>query len=103
MLAFFVTVFVQPEHSEDYAAAMKTHSARSVTEDEGCLRWDGLRDPEDPNKFYFYEAYVSEDAYDRHRAAGHSQEFITMTRPWRAGSGGNIRMTPIAPPDDAWR
>ena len=97
MIAFFVTVLVLPEHTEDYAAAMKVHSTRSTNEDEGCLHWDGLRDPEDPNKFYFYEVYVSEEAYEHHRAVDHSVEFIAKTRPWRAGSGGNIRMTPIAP------
>ena len=37
----------------------------------GCLRFDVLQDAADPRKYYFYEAYKDEAAFEAHRNAPH--------------------------------
>jgi quinol monooxygenase YgiN len=44
-------------------------------QEPGCSRFDVLRDPEQSNKFYFYEVYQNEAAIEAHRATPHFKVF----------------------------
>ena len=49
---------------------METDCLESRKE-EGCTRFDVLRDKANPQVFYFFEAYVSADAAAHHKTLPH--------------------------------
>jgi len=52
--AIVVEVEVKPDRVDDFLAAMKV-DVEGSRQEEGCLRFDLLRDMSNPFKFFFYE------------------------------------------------
>jgi autoinducer 2-degrading protein len=67
MFVTCVTVYVKPEHIDDFIRATITNHNESVRE-PGNMRFDVLQCIDDPSRFLLYEAYETEAA-----AAGHKQ------------------------------
>jgi len=67
--AVVVTVEIKPQRIDDFLLAIKADAlgARDNKIEPNCLRFDVLRDRENPNKFVFYEAYADDDAMAHHR------------------------------------
>ena len=42
----------------------------------GCLQFDAHRDPDDPNRFFLFERYADQAAFDAHGASPHFQELV---------------------------
>eukprot|EP00962_Isochrysis_galbana_P053743 scaffold25262_cov118-Isochrysis_galbana.AAC.5 len=72
---------------EDFLAAMAVDVAGSRQED-GCLRFDLLRDNSNPHKFFFYEVYVDTAAVDVHKATPHFKAWSDFKE-----SGGVVSQT----------
>jgi autoinducer 2-degrading protein len=71
MLALFVSLKVKPDLRDRFLAAAEDDSICSVRDEDGCLRFDVLQDGADPNRFFFYEVYRDQSAFDAHRQAPH--------------------------------
>ncbi len=72
MIVTTVTVYVKPEHVQDFLkASIKNHEG-SVKE-QGNMRFDVLQCVSDPTRFLLYEAYESEEAAADHKSTGHYQ------------------------------
>jgi len=56
-LCLVVSVEISPERIDAFLAVMKIDAEESRKE-EGCLRFDVLRDESNPNKFIFYEVVI---------------------------------------------
>lgn len=69
-IAVVVNVEVKPDRLDDFLQVMD-HDAIESRKEEGCLRFDVLRDLSDPNKFVFYEVYRDQAAIDFHKATPH--------------------------------
>lgn len=71
--AVLVTVEIKPDRVQDFLTAMEDDvtKSRDKSLDPGCLRFDLLRDREDPNKFVFYEAYADDDGAAQHKTTSH--------------------------------
>lgn len=71
--AVVVTVDVKPESADDFIKAMEADvsGSRDKSLDPGCLRFDLLRDRDDPNRYVFYEAYTDDDGAAKHKATAH--------------------------------
>jgi len=71
--AVLVTVEIAPERVADFLKAMEDDVTKSRDKalDPGCLRFDLLRDRDEPNKFVFYEAYVDDAAAAHHKTTAH--------------------------------
>lgn len=65
-----VTIFVKPEHIDDFIRATAESHRRSVQE-PGNLRFDVLQCTDDPTRFLLYEAYESEEAAAAHKQTPH--------------------------------
>ena len=65
-----VHVWVKPGSSEAFIEATRANHLASVQE-PGNLRFDLLRDADDPDKFVLYEAYASADDAAGHKETGH--------------------------------
>jgi autoinducer 2-degrading protein len=71
MLALWVKVRVKPEGRERFLKAIEVDALGSERDEPGCLRFNVLRDQQDPNVYYFFEVYRDEAALEAHRAAPH--------------------------------
>ena len=71
MIVLHVTIQVKPEHAAEFLEIVRHDAEHSEQDEPGCLRFDVLRDRDDPNRFYFYEVYRDEAALEEHRKAPH--------------------------------
>ena len=86
-IAIIVDVEVVPERVDEFLEVMQTDTLGSRTED-GCLRFDLLRDNENPNRFFFYEVYKDGDAVATHKGAPHFKVWSDFKE-----SGGVVKQT----------
>eukprot|EP00439_Symbiodinium_sp_Y106_P062982 s309_g9.t1 len=72
-LAVLVTVEIKPDRIDEFLKVMEgdAKGSRDKALDPGCLRFDLLRDRDNPNKFVFYEAYVDDGAIGTHKTTAH--------------------------------
>ncbi len=70
MKTVIVYLEAKPEKAEEFAAVSEANAKGSVKE-EGNIRFDVLRNKEDPNKFVLYEVWESEEALARHKTTPH--------------------------------
>jgi autoinducer 2-degrading protein len=71
MHAIFVTVKVKPEQRERFLEVIEYDAIHSVQDEPGCVDFNVLQDPSDPDTYYFYEVYRDEEAMAAHRATPH--------------------------------
>eukprot|EP00931_Biecheleriopsis_adriatica_P091842 TRINITY_DN65714_c0_g1_i1.p1 TRINITY_DN65714_c0_g1~~TRINITY_DN65714_c0_g1_i1.p1 ORF type:complete len:247 (-),score=62.20 TRINITY_DN65714_c0_g1_i1:65-733(-) len=71
--AVLVSLEIKEDRIDDFLKAMEVDvkGSRDKALDPGCLRFDLLRDREDKNKFFFYEAYTDDDAAAAHKTTAH--------------------------------
>ncbi|MBE6931386.1 MAG: antibiotic biosynthesis monooxygenase [Clostridia bacterium] len=70
MKIVIVYLEAKPEKAEEFAEISRLNHEGSVKE-EGCIRFDVLRNKEEPNKFVLYEVWESEEALARHKTTQH--------------------------------
>ncbi len=74
-VALVVTLDVKPEHYETFLEEMAAHSGRSLSKEEGCLRFDVLLPRDGGNRVMLYELYADSAALDLHSASDHIAYF----------------------------
>jgi (4S)-4-hydroxy-5-phosphonooxypentane-2,3-dione isomerase len=94
MQVLSVSIHVKPEHVEAFIPAMLENARGSRTE-PGNLRYDLLRDDDDPNHFLLYEVYRDAAALEAHRAAPHFQKWAATVEPWLAAPRTRVRAQPL--------
>ena len=65
-------VEIKEEHVDEFVAVMKEDATQSRLE-AGCLRFDLLRDNDNPNKFACYEVWSNADALKAHMDEPHTK------------------------------
>eukprot|EP00747_Dinoflagellata_sp_TGD_P078808 gnl/TRDRNA2_/TRDRNA2_160242_c1_seq1.p1 gnl/TRDRNA2_/TRDRNA2_160242_c1~~gnl/TRDRNA2_/TRDRNA2_160242_c1_seq1.p1 ORF type:complete len:220 (-),score=45.08 gnl/TRDRNA2_/TRDRNA2_160242_c1_seq1:98-703(-) len=87
-----VSVEIQSERLEDFLQAMSddVQKSRDKELDPGCMRFDLLRDRENPQKFYFYECYVNDAAAAFHKTTSHYDSWANFKK-----SGGVISQSVV--------
>ena len=70
MIVMQITHNIKPERVEDYVAATLAN-AQATRQEPGNVRFDLLRDANDPCSFQLYEAYVDREAHQAHLASAH--------------------------------
>lgn len=68
-----VAVEVNPDRLQNFFEILENDVKRSrtVDYDSGCIRFDLLRDRENPNKFFFFEAFIDNDGAEFHKTTSH--------------------------------
>ena len=102
MIALLVTIRIQPPHREAFMEAMLDDASHSVQDEPGCLRFDVLEDPDDPNRIFLYEVYRDEDALEAHRRAPHFLRWKHATRNWFDGEPVVELAAMVYPADEDW-
>jgi autoinducer 2-degrading protein len=89
-----VSIYVKPEHVEEFTAAM-LENARGSRAEPGNLRYDLMRDDDDPTHFLLYEVYRDAEALEAHRATPHFQKWAAAVETWLAAPRTRVRATPL--------
>ena len=100
MIALLVTIRIQPPHREAFMEAMLDDASHSVQDEPGCLRFDVLEDPDDPNRIFLYEVYRDEEALEAHRQAPHFLRWKHATRNWFDGEPLVEQASMVYPADE---
>eukprot|EP00440_Ansanella_granifera_P047664 gb/GFBE01051627.1/.p1 GENE.gb/GFBE01051627.1/~~gb/GFBE01051627.1/.p1 ORF type:complete len:145 (+),score=38.51 gb/GFBE01051627.1/:1-435(+) len=88
-LTMVVEVVIKPDRIDDFLAALKV-DAEGSRKEEGCLRFDLLRDKEDANKFVFYEVYKDAEAAAVHKETPHYKAWADFK-----ATGGVVSQTAL--------
>ncbi len=65
--------------SEALEEALLVQSENSLREELACLRFDVARDPAKDGRFFLYEIYEDEAAFDAHTQTPHYKSFSEKT------------------------
>jgi quinol monooxygenase YgiN len=83
MLAISVMVETHPEFTEQYREAVLRHAHNCRSKEKGCLTFRVHSHPDDPNRFFLYEAYQTKnDFHEVHCATPYMAEFRKITESW---------------------
>ena len=87
---FVVTVLfeIEADHVEDFRAAVMRQAENSVSREPDCHRFDVSEDGADPAKFFLYEIYTDEPAFQTHLKSDHYADFNEKTTPWVKNKAG---------------
>ena len=103
MLCMLIEVRVKPSALAEFLEVIKEDAVHSEGDEPGCLRFDVLRDNDDPLKFYFYEVYRDKAAQQAHREMPH---YAMWAKFKERGLDGDLVLhatTNIHPTDAEWR
>ena len=102
MLSIFVTIHIKPGKREEFTQASFGDARGSVRDEPGCFRFDILSDPENPNRFYLYEVYRDDAAFEAHQATPHFRQWHSTVQDMFARQPDIIRMHTLFPSDEGW-
>jgi autoinducer 2-degrading protein len=102
MLVTCVTVYVKPDHIDDFIRATSANHNESVKE-PGNMRFDVLQRMDDPTCFLLYEAYETDEAAAAHKLTPHYLKWRETVADWMAKPRQGIPHRVIRPLDrEAW-
>ena len=103
MVVLHVTIRIKPEHVSEFMEVARYDAEHSEKDEPGCLRFDVIRDRDDPTRFYFYEVYRDEAALEAHRQTPHFKRYFEKSQPWLAAPPERRFGKNLVPSDAAWR
>jgi autoinducer 2-degrading protein len=71
MYVVIVSARVKPEQRGRFLEAIEDNALSAVRDEPDCLRFDVVRNREDPDHYLFYEVYRDEPAFQAHRDTPH--------------------------------
>lgn len=78
--ALLVSLETQPEHQQRFLQLAEENAARSRQE-PGCMQFDVLVDPQDPNQILLYEIYADSAAFEAHQQTAHFKDYLEHAVP----------------------
>ena len=102
MFAIFVTINVKPECVEEFTEASFGDGQGSVRDEPGCFRFDINADAEIPTRFYLYEVYRDEAAFQAHTQAPHFLKWRAAVADMFDGETSKVTMETVFPSDSGW-
>ncbi|OIJ88652.1 antibiotic biosynthesis monooxygenase [Streptomyces sp. MUSC 14] len=85
MYTVAVSFTVPADRRAEFAAAALEDGRRSTADEPGTRAFDLIADASDPNRFFLYEAYDDEAAFDRHCEGEHFARFFEAVGGWAEG------------------
>lgn len=103
MLSIFVTIDVKKEFVEEFKLASLGDAQGSVRDEPACFRFDINQDEDIDTRFYLYEVYEDEGAFQHHLTTPHFLEWKDKVEPWFVGELQIVRMKTCFPSAEGWR
>ncbi len=82
MFVVTVTFRVYTEKEDAFRAAVKEQARLSLEREDGCVRFDVCSFQQDPARFFLYEIYTDEAAFQAHLDTDHFKAFDAQVTPW---------------------
>lgn len=98
MIVTCVYIHVKPEAVDSFINATKANHLDSVKE-PGNLRFDIIRQSDDPYRFMLYEAYESEDTAALHKTTTHYLKWRDTVKDYMAEPRNGVKYEIIEPSD----
>ena len=102
MYSIFVTINIRPEHVEAFMEASVGDAEGSTRDEPGCFRFDMHQDAATPARFYLYEVYRDEAAFEAHLETPHFIRWRDAVTPFFDGEIEKIDMKTLFPSDEGW-
>jgi len=96
MYVIIVDFTVKREHLAVFHAAMVENARLSRESEHGCRQFDVCVDPKDATRYFLYEIYDDEAAFQAHLKTTHFLEFDRASAPWVASKSARA-LTRAAP------
>ena len=74
MYVIAVNFEVKPDKVEEFKQVITGHAGRSLERESGCRQFDVAQDPANAQRFFLYEVYDDEAAFQAHRNTPHMAE-----------------------------
>jgi autoinducer 2-degrading protein len=103
MICMLIEVRVKPSALDEFLEVITYDAVHSEGDEPGCLRFDVLRDNDDPLKFYFYEVYKDKAAQMAHREMPHFAKWAKFMEHGLDGEIVRQATTNVHPTDTDWR
>jgi autoinducer 2-degrading protein len=101
MYVVCVQVHVRDDRVGEFTDAI-LDNARSTRGEPGNVRFDVLRQEQDPTRFLLYEVYRSAADFAAHQQTPHYFRFRDTVAEWMAEPRTGVRHTSVFPSDEAW-
>ncbi|MFJ9059951.1 putative quinol monooxygenase [Streptomyces sp. NPDC102409] len=88
-----VSFDVPAERRQDFIDAALEDGRQSLAHEPGTRAFDLIADADDPQRFYLYEAYDDEAAFDAHCQGVHFARFFEKVCAWAQGPTWLVRGT----------
>jgi len=99
MKALFVKVSVKADCVEKFKE-ITFYNSENARKEPGNLRFDVLQDADDPNMFYLYEVYQSDEAIAYHRSTEHYNKWADATKDMMEKPRERVMGIPICPNEE---
>ena len=99
MKAIIVKISVKEEYIEKFLE-ITFYNSENARKEPGNLRFDVLRNSEDPNEFYLYEVYKSDEAIAYHRTTEHYNKWADGTKDMMEKPRERVIAIPLCPDDE---
>jgi quinol monooxygenase YgiN len=74
MVVIAVNFEVKPDKVAEFKEVITGHSKRTLEREPGCRQFDVSQDPKNAQRFFLYEVYNDEAAFEAHRNSPHMAE-----------------------------
>jgi autoinducer 2-degrading protein len=101
MYVVSVQIHVREERVREFTEAI-LDNARHTRNEPGNVRFDVLRQEQDPTRFLLYEVYRSPADFAAHQQTPHYFRFRDAVADWMAEPRVGVRHESVFPADDAW-
>lgn len=101
MIIVHVHVHVKPDSVEDFEAATLENARNSIRE-PGVVRFDVVRQEDDPTRFVLVEIYRTADDPARHKATAHYTAWRDAVEPMMMEPRRSVRYQELFPESAAW-
>ena len=101
MLIVHVHVHARPESADAFAAA-SLENARNSVQEPGVVRFDVIRQQDDPTRFVLVEIYRDADAPAQHKASAHYAAWRDAVEPMMAEPRRSVKYEALFPTAARW-
>ncbi len=101
MYVVVVRVHVTADRVDDFVAATKANH-EGTRREPGNLRFDVLRQEDDPCRFTLHEVYRTKEAFADHQKTAHYLAWKEAVAGWMAEPRQGIRHQSLFPSDESW-
>jgi len=103
VICMLIEVHIRPPMLAEFLEVIREDAVHSENDEPGCLRFDVLRDNDDPLKFYFYEVYKDKAAQLAHRETAHFAKWAKFAKTGLDREAVRHATTNLHPEDAKWR